>query len=121
MKSYFLGQETRNLYSILAKWGKEDTVFTCPSARNHKFYLPVATGQAPMSSLVFTLTRDLPRQESGSHLDSQTPDFWQNDTQFYFVGFSVFVKSLEGNISKVSHIKTLNAVEKHSLFCYVNI
>ena len=38
-----------------------------------------------------------PRQESGSHLDSQsqTPDFWQIDTQVYFVRFSVFVESKE--------------------------
>ena len=36
-------------------------------------------------------SRDLPRQESGSHFDSQTPDYWQNDTQLYFVKFSVVV------------------------------
>ena len=38
---------------------------------------------------------DLPRQESGSHFDSQTPYYWQNDTQLYFVRFSVFVESIE--------------------------
>ena len=27
--------------------------------------------------------------------DSQRPDFWQNDTQLYFVRFSVFVESKE--------------------------
>ena len=35
---------------ILAQWGKQDTVLTCPSAIIYKFYLPGATGQAPMSS-----------------------------------------------------------------------
>ena len=25
--------------------------------------------------------------------DSQTPDYWQNDAQLYFVRFSVFVES----------------------------
>ena len=29
------------------------------------------------------------------HFDSQTPDFGQNDTQMYFVRFSVFVESKE--------------------------
>ena len=37
------------------------------------------------------VSRNLPRQESGSHLDSQIPDYWQNDTQLYFVRISVFV------------------------------
>ena len=36
-----------------------------------------------------------PRQESGSHFDSQTPEYWQNDTQLYFVRFSVFIESKE--------------------------
>ena len=35
---------------ILVQWGKQDTVFTCPSAIIFKFYLPGATGQALMSS-----------------------------------------------------------------------
>ena len=35
---------------MLAQWGKQDAVFTCPTAIIHKFYLPGATGQAPMSS-----------------------------------------------------------------------
>ena len=35
---------------MLAQWGKQDTVFTCPTAIIYKFYLPGATGQAPMSS-----------------------------------------------------------------------
>ena len=39
--------------------------------------------------------RDSPRQGSGSHFDSQTPDYWQNDTQLYFAGFPVFVDSKE--------------------------
>ena len=38
-------------YSVLAQWGKHDTVFTCPSSITYKFYLPGATGQAPMSSI----------------------------------------------------------------------
>ena len=64
VKAYFLGQawmpdhktcthsqkQTRNIHSILAQWGKQDTVFTCPTAVIYKFYLPGATGQAPMSS-----------------------------------------------------------------------
>ena len=33
--------------------------------------------------------------ESGSHFDSQTPDYWQNDTQMYFVRYSVFVEYKE--------------------------
>ena len=33
-------------------------------------------------------SKDLPRQESGSHCDSQTPDYSQNVTQLYFVRFS---------------------------------
>ena len=41
---------TRDIYSLLAQWGKQDTVFTCPSAITYKFYLPGATGQAPTSS-----------------------------------------------------------------------
>ena len=45
--------------------------------------------------------RDLPRQPPGSHFDSQTQDFWENDTQLYFARFSVFV-CVQGNISKVS-------------------
>ena len=31
----------------------------------------------------------------GSHFGSQTPDYWQNDAQLYFVRFSVFVESKE--------------------------
>ena len=41
------------------------------------------------------LCRDLPRQETGSHFVLQTPDYWQNDTQLYFVRFSVFVEFKE--------------------------
>ena len=65
----------------------------------------------------------IPRQESGSHFDSKPPDLWQNDTQLYFVRFSVFVESKEilqqFNLQKT--IGTLNDVEKHTLFCYDNI
>ena len=64
VKAYFLGQSwmpchktctssqksTWNIYSLLAQWGKQDTIFTSPSAIIYKFYLPGATGQAPMSS-----------------------------------------------------------------------
>ena len=56
--------------------------------------------------------RDLPRQESGSHFDSQTPDFGQNDTQLYFARFSVFVL-VQGNISKVSLIEDNRYIECH--------
>ena len=27
-----------NIYNLLAQWGKQDTVFTCPSAIIYKFY-----------------------------------------------------------------------------------
>ena len=35
--------------------GKQDTVFTCPTAIIYKFYLPGATGQAPVSSPVMMM------------------------------------------------------------------
>ena len=41
--------------------------------------------------LTFPEVRDLPRQESESHFDSETPDYWKHDTQLYFERFSVFV------------------------------
>ena len=54
-KGIFLGQawipyhKTRNIYSVLAQWGnvlaqwgKQETVFTCPSAILYIFYLPRA-------------------------------------------------------------------------------
>ena len=44
--------------------------------------------------LTFPEVRDLPRQESGSHFDSETPDYWKHDTQLYFERFSVFVVGL---------------------------
>ena len=43
------------MYSVLAQWGKQDTVFTCPSSIIYKFYLPGATGQAPILSPVYHL------------------------------------------------------------------
>ena len=48
---------------MLAQWGKQDTVFTCPTAIIYKFYLPGATGQAPMSSPV-DYTINLPNTRS---------------------------------------------------------
>ena len=56
VKVYFLGQAlmpdhntcthsqnlTWNIYSVLAQWGKQDTVFTCPSAIIYRLYLPGA-------------------------------------------------------------------------------
>ena len=57
--------------------------------------------------------------QSGSHLDSQIPDYWQKDTQLNFVRFSVFVESKEifkqFNLQKTTG--TLNDVIKHVLFC----
>ena len=41
-----------NIHSVLAHWGKLDTVFTCPTAIIYKFYLPGVMGQPPMSSPV---------------------------------------------------------------------
>ena len=40
---------------------------------------------------VHGVSQDLPSQPPGSHFDSQTHDFWENDTQLYFARFSVFV------------------------------
>ena len=39
-----------NVYSDLGQLGKQDVVFTCPSAIIHKFYMPKVMGQAPISS-----------------------------------------------------------------------
>ena len=50
-----ISKHTIYIYSVLAQWGKQDTVFTCPSAIIYKFYLPGAMGQAPMSSPVLTV------------------------------------------------------------------
>ena len=36
-------KENPNYRSILAQWGKQDTVFTCPTAIIYKFYLPGAS------------------------------------------------------------------------------
>ena len=57
-----------------------------------------------------------PRQESGSHFYSQTPAFWQIDTQLYFVRFSVFVESKE-IFQQFNFQKTIGTsinVEKHT-------
>ena len=40
----------KNINSVLAKLGNQDTVFTCPSAIIYKLTLPGAMGQAQMSS-----------------------------------------------------------------------
>ena len=39
-----------NIQSVLSQWGKQDAVFTCPTAIIYKFCLPGAMGQAAMSS-----------------------------------------------------------------------
>ena len=48
--------------------------------------------------------RDLPGQELGSHIDTQTPDIWQNDTQCVFCKIFL-ICWVQGNISKVSLIQ----------------
>ena len=55
---------TQRLFTIYegnsSSWlGKQDAVFTCPTAIIYKFYLPGAMGQAPMSSPV-NLTKFCP-------------------------------------------------------------
>ena len=61
--------------------------------------------------------RDLPSQDSGSHFVSQTLDFWQNDTQLYFVGFSVFGESKEifQRFHSNNTLDTLNIVKKNDV------
>ena len=54
-------------------------------------------------------TRELPSQPPGSHFDSQTQDFWENDTQFNLVKFSVNVQS-NGIFQKFYSYKTIGAL-----------
>ena len=67
--------------------------------------------------------RDLPSQESGSHLDSLTPYVCHNDTLLHFVRFFVYVESKEmfKRVHTDKTIDTLNDVKKQTLYCYVNI
>ena len=77
-------------------------ILIVPNVYDIQFWAPTSTkilAKTTSCTSVHTArsagSRDLPMHESGSHFDSQTPDYWQNDKQLYFVRFSVFVESKE--------------------------